>query len=322
MAIKLSPNLGHLVYGIAFLSAARLAFAQKKVLIYSYVAPGEFVHDSIPTATQALISHGSSISISFDSTQDPSQFTAQNLKNYDGLLFLMTIGEVLDSTQQQAFRDYLDGGGNFIAVHAASDCLRNTSWYGEEVGAYFDYHPELQNATVDVIDSSHPATSMLPAQWHVQDEMYNFKSDPRSIGAVVLLSANDSSYNDPGPRKFNQGTPHPTAWYQEKGAGVESNGTAGRSFYTSLGHLSSTWQDDLFLSHILGGVQWAVEATASTNTSSSASSTASASASATSASSAADSSSPASQSSGTQLGSMGMWATSLLSALGALVFVP
>ena len=33
-----------------------------------------------------------------------------------------------------------------------------------------------------------------------------------------------------------------TAWYQEHGAGVDSNGTAGRSFYTSLGHLNETWQ--------------------------------------------------------------------------------
>lgn len=31
------------------------------------------------------------------------------------------------------------------------------------------------------------------------------------------------------------------AWYQEHGAGVQSNGTAGRSFYTSLGHLNETW---------------------------------------------------------------------------------
>lgn len=33
----------------------------------------------------------------------------------------------------------------------------------------------------------------------------------------------------------------PAAWFQEHGAGVESNGTAGRSFYTSLGHLNETW---------------------------------------------------------------------------------
>jgi len=33
-----------------------------------------------------------------------------------------------------------------------------------------------------------------------------------------------------------------SAWYQEHGAGVENGGTAGRSFYTSLGHLNQTWQ--------------------------------------------------------------------------------
>ena len=32
------------------------------------------------------------------------------------------------------------------------------------------------------------------------------------------------------------------AWYQERGAGVQSGGTAGRSFYTSLGHLNEIWE--------------------------------------------------------------------------------
>lgn len=56
---------------------------------------------------------------------------------------------------------------------------------------------------------------MLPMAWKVQDEMhgvhlypfnanssfdrplhnrYNFKSDPRELGAVVVLAANESSY--------------------------------------------------------------------------------------------------------------------------------
>lgn len=52
---------------------------------------------------------------------------------------------------------------------------------------------------------------MLPAEWHVQDEMsahilpsivmliissdrYNFDSDPRTLGATVVLAANESSY--------------------------------------------------------------------------------------------------------------------------------
>jgi hypothetical protein len=79
--------------------------------------------------------------------------------------------------------------------------------------------------TVDVIDNSHPSTSMLPAQWHVQDEMYatrslsivlkllflltksacryNFKSDPRAIGAIVILAANESSYTGALRYRFN-----------------------------------------------------------------------------------------------------------------------
>lgn len=64
---------------------------------------------------------------------------------------------------------------------------------------------------------------------------------------------------DNGTRKFNQGSPHPIgrsfqglrtvqvlmrdeAWYQEHGAGTDQTHLAGRSFYTSLGHLNETWQ--------------------------------------------------------------------------------
>ncbi|ETW82872.1 hypothetical protein HETIRDRAFT_416911 [Heterobasidion irregulare TC 32-1] len=226
-------------------------------LIYS--ATADFRHDSIPTARDALIAQGTNLSVVFDATEDKGWFTDARLADYDVLLFLMNTGEVLDDDGKAALQKYLNLGGNFVAIHSASDCLRNTTFYGQEVGAFFDYHPEIQNATVDVIGASHPSTSMLPTQWHIQDEMYNFKSDPRSVGAVVVLSANESSYTDPGPRKFNQGTPHPTAWYQEHGAGVESGATAGRSFYTSLGHLNQTWQDKMFLAHIGGGITWALQ---------------------------------------------------------------
>ncbi|KAI0329294.1 class I glutamine amidotransferase-like protein [Cubamyces sp. BRFM 1775] len=228
-----------------------------RVLIYS--ATRDFRHDSIPTAVDALVSHGPAASISFDHTEDQTWFTDDRLQQYDALLFLSNTGEVLDEAGKAAFQKYLDLGGNFIGIHSASDCLRNTTFFQKELGAAFDYHPELQDAIVDVIGPSHPSTSMLPKEWHVRDEMYNFKSDPRSVGAVVILSANESSYNDPGTRKFNQGTPHPTAWFQEHGAGVDNNGTAGRSFYTSLGHLNETWQDDMFMAHVMGGVQWALQ---------------------------------------------------------------
>jgi len=218
-----------------------------------------FRHDSIPTAVEALIGHSSTVNAVFDHTEDQAQFTDDNLQRYDALLFLSNTGEVLDDAGKLAFQNYLNKGGNFVAIHSASDCLRNTTFYGRELGSYFDYHADLQNATVDVIVQDHPSTSGLPSAWKVVDEMYNFVSDPRSLGAVVVLAADESSYVDNGIRKFDQGSPHPIAWYQEHGAGVDSNGVSGRSFYTSLGHLNETWQDELFLSHVMGGIRWVLQ---------------------------------------------------------------
>jgi len=199
-----------------------------------------------------------SLGIQFDNTEDETRFTDDNLTQYDALLFLMTTGEVLDSGGITALQNYLNKGGNFIAVHAASDCLRNTSFYGNEVGAYFDYHPELQNGTVLVIKNDHPSTSGLPERWNLTDEFYNFDSDPRNVGAVVLLSVDSSTYTDTGHPK-DQGSPHPIAWYQDHGAGISSPSVAGRSFYTSLGHLNETWQSDLYIGHVIGGISWALQ---------------------------------------------------------------
>ncbi|KAJ7116381.1 trehalose utilization-domain-containing protein [Mycena epipterygia] len=229
-----------------------------RVLVYT--ATKGFRHDSIPTAIEALKNQSSSLNLVFDNTEDETQFTDEILAGYDAIMFVSTTGEVLDDSGKTAFQHYLNLGGNFVGVHSASDSLVNTTFYGHELGAYFDYHPALQNATVDVLDASHPSTSMLPAEWHITEEMYNFKSDPRAIGAIVLLSANESSYVDNGTRNFDQGTPHPSAWFQEHGAGVESGQIAGRSFYTSLGHLNETWQDPLFMAHVTGGLTWTLQA--------------------------------------------------------------
>lgn len=97
---------------------------------------------------------------------------------------------------------------------------------------------------------------MLPDTWEIADEMYYFESDPRSVGAVFLLSVGGLKKSDPELRQSDQGQPYPVAWYLEKGPGIQSGGVPGRSFYTSLGHLNETWGDELFLSHVFGGITW------------------------------------------------------------------
>ncbi|KEP52666.1 class I glutamine amidotransferase-like protein [Rhizoctonia solani 123E] len=231
-----------------------VAQVTSRILIYS--ATAGYRHDSIPAATAALQQLGRQHEIAFDATEDNTQFNDSNLANYDAILFLSNSEEVLNDSGKQAFQNYLDKGGNFVGIHAASACLYNTTFYRNEVGAFFDYHPELQPVTFLVLDKDHPSTTMLPDRWTYTEEVYNFRSDPRSVGANVLLSVDASSYTDTHAQTHTQGSPHPIAWCQERGAGAADSSTAGRSFYTSLGHLTSTWGDQTFLAHVLGGVQW------------------------------------------------------------------
>ncbi|KAG8954172.1 hypothetical protein FRC04_000393 [Tulasnella sp. 424] len=105
---------------------------------------------------------------------------------------------------------------------------------------------------------------MIPERWTYTEEVYNFKQDPRSVGATVVLTVDPSSAGWAFPQGANasaaiQGDPHPIAWYQERGAGAsDGTSTVGRSFYTSLGHLSSTWANETFIAHVMAGVTWSL----------------------------------------------------------------
>lgn len=52
------------------------------------------------------------------------------------------------------------------------------------------------------------------------------------------------------------------AWVEDYAAGATIRsgtpgpGVAGRSFYSSLGHLNETWQDPTFMKHVMGGLAW------------------------------------------------------------------
>jgi hypothetical protein len=74
---------------------------------------------------------------------------------------------------------------------------------------------------MDVVDPSHPSTRHLPSRWTVFDEVYNFKSDPRALGVSVIMTVDESTYTDPGPRNFDHGSPHPIAWYMEHPEGMK-----------------------------------------------------------------------------------------------------
>ena len=88
------------------------------------------------------------------------------------------------------------------------------------------------------------STTMLPAEWVRFDEWYNFTTNPREE-VHVLITLDESTYNPGGGA---MGADHPLAWCQ--------NFEGGRSWYEGAGHTDASWSDPLFLSHVLGGIEW------------------------------------------------------------------
>jgi len=229
-----------------------------KVLIFS--ATLGFRHESIPTAITELQKHGPEYGVTFENTEDPASFNATFLNQYDAIMFLMNTDDktepIMSDAQAKAFQTWLDDGGNFIGIHAAAYCLQTHEFYEKELGAYFEGHPALAPATFLKLEPNHPTVNMLPDRWTFREEVYNFQSDPRRHGAKVVLTVD----HDSDEYAEKHGDPHPIAWYQEKGSGADPNGAlVGRSFYSSLGHMNSTWKEPLFMAHIMAGVTWVMD---------------------------------------------------------------
>lgn len=213
-----------------------------KLLIFSKTEG--YRHASISSGISAIKQLGEENNFTVDATEDASDFTFDHLSNYDAVIFLSTTGNVLNTSQQSAFERYIQFGGGFLGIHAASDTEYDWSWYGELVGAYFDSHPQIQEATIEVADKVHPSTKSLPDRWTRTDEWYNFGSNPRG-DVHVLATLDEDSYSG-----GNMGYDHPISWMHSF--------DGGRAWYTGGGHTSASFSEEYFLNHILGGILWVV----------------------------------------------------------------
>jgi uncharacterized protein len=215
-----------------------------KLLVFSKTAA--FRHASIKDGKLALQKLATAHNVAIDFTEDSTAFTDTNLKQYNAIIFLLTTGEVLDGSQQVALERYIHAGGGYVGIHSATDTEYDWPWYGKLVGAYFDRihgHSHVTQATLHVVDHTHPSTSMLPATWIRTDEWYNFASNPRP-DVHVLITIDEKTY-----KGGVMGADHPIAWYH----GFEG----GRAWYTALGHTSESYSEPLFLAHLWGGIIYA-----------------------------------------------------------------
>jgi type 1 glutamine amidotransferase len=180
-----------------------------------------------------------------------------NLKNYDGVIFASTTGD-LPIPDPQGLLEWIKAGHAFIGIHAASDTFHGWPGYAAMLGGEFAHHgPQV---SVDCLnqDAKHPATAALPPTWTVQqEEIYQFKNyDATKVHDLLIM--------DKHPEHKEVAGHFGVAWCKDFGAG--------KVFYTSLGHREDVIDADpnlkdrknsvaisqAYQAHLLGGIEWAL----------------------------------------------------------------
>jgi type 1 glutamine amidotransferase len=184
------------------------------------------------------------------------KLSPESLKNYDGVVFASTTGD-LPIPDRQGFLDWIKAGHAFIGIHAASDTFHGWPGYIDMLGGEFQHHGRQVAVDCLIQDDSNPATAGLGKTWHIsQEEIYQFKNyDQSKVHDLLILDKHPES-GAPGH--------YAVSWCKEYGSG--------RVFYTSLGHREDLWDTDPSLNdrknsveiaqqyqaHVLGGIEWAL----------------------------------------------------------------
>lgn len=217
-----------------------------KMLVYTRVELGHFVHESIIAGKAMLEQIGAEQGFEVVASETPELFTPAGLADFEIVFFLNTVGDVLDDEQQQAFETWMTKhDGAFAGVHSATDTEGNWPFYSVVTGQHVDRWAPQATGTVVWEGGkalTHPAVSGLPSPWLRQKEDW-FEFDSYMDWSVK-----------PGfrvlGRKLADG--QPIVWIREWGNF--------RAFYTGLGHHPSAFDsaDVNMKKHLTGGIMWAV----------------------------------------------------------------
>ena len=236
---------------LTFMAVAGPATAsQFKALLFTKTAGWK--HDSIPAGVSAVKALARLHHFDVVHSDTADVFNPSDLNQFDVIIFLSTTGDVLNERQQDAFQKFIQQGKGYVGVHSAADSEHDWSWYRGLVGRTFVIHPKVQSAKIEVLEDRFPGTEYMPSRFLWTEEYYGY-SDEHSDSLNYILSVDEKSYNpavDWGEVKSGgMGEFHPLAWYQQY--------DGGRAFYTGLGHLSASYSDVMFQSHLYGGIYWA-----------------------------------------------------------------
>jgi type 1 glutamine amidotransferase len=215
----------------------------KPPLVLLYFRKDDQYHHNSAIEIAAIRELGVEHGFAVEATEDRGVFRSISTARYLSVIFLNTACDGFSGNERDGLVRYLKSGGGYVGIHAACYALEEWPWYEELVGAQFTDHPEIQPATLKVIDREHTATKNLPSSWVHTDEWYNFRDVADNLN--VLITVDEQTYTG-----GTHGIHHPVVWCQDY--------EVGRSFYTALGHPESSFREERYLLHIAGGIKYAM----------------------------------------------------------------
>jgi type 1 glutamine amidotransferase len=170
--------------------------------------------------------------------------TLSTLQNFQVVIWSNTSGDVgLTSSQRSNYETFVNDGGSYLGIHAASDTYRHSTANGGSTGTWDFYAEQLSGCSVqqspnhtqanhnNFMDHSatHPILDNIPDPWNKTEEYYYWENgflEPTFNALLTVRSTGGNSYD--AARMITQ--------YKELSTG-------GRSFYTALGHATSNFTD-------------------------------------------------------------------------------
>ena len=166
-------------------------------------------------------------------TTELDDLNPDNLSKYDGLVIYANYDTLSDS-QEEAMKDFVEGGKGLIPLHCATGCFKNSEWYISTIGGQFASH-DTGTFTSEIVDPEHPVMQGL-SDVETWDETYvHQRTNP---DMTVLMERIEGDRHEPYTWVRNQGK--------------------GRVFYTAYGHNDSTWTNAGFLQLVNNGIRWAI----------------------------------------------------------------
>ena len=197
--------------------------------------------------------------------QDGSNFDdLAVLQQFAVVVFSNTSGDaILDPQQRANFEAYVNGGGSYLGIHAASDTYRHSTANGGNTGSW-DFYAELVGASVQQNPNHvsgtpvyamqhlapHASTASLPDPWVKAEEYYYWENGYYRPDNIAVLEVEETV--GPNNQVNSYDAPRPMSWHRTHPQG-------GRIFYTALGHAVSNYTSDtLFRAHIQDALLWCV----------------------------------------------------------------